>query len=543
LSQEKVLKTLESLGLTKSDAQIYIFLGKKGPQKAIDILKSLKMPRQTLYPAIKDLQGKGIVTATLEHPAKFSAVPFERVLDLFVKAKTEEIQRIQVGRKDLLSDWQSISITETGDESSKFAIIEGRNYIYPRLKQMIEKTKNMLSVISTVPSLVQADQFGLLDAVFSHASEPGIHFRFLTELPEQNLGTMKTLIDRARRAKVSFEARVPELGLKLFTRIVIRDSDEAVFFITPRIETGEQKTDACLWTNCKSLVNSFSAVFEDLWRNSTDIEKLVKIETGKSLPEIRVSRDKKEASCISPPDEKRFEAYRNAFGFEETKETAFLGAEEQKEIMEKIINARRTIVKNSSEEALRFYGSIAQAFIHPPEGSELPDMIIYIAHDNKQSSFGENDSVTIFLPLNTEKGCTHVPVAIITNNPDTRFLAFLMSNLAGTPAEHNCRIVGRDQLDVRVQGNNLFASWTVPVPLLPPKYVLSPGCILFEGEGDLRTTKHTRIAPSGRKQIAEVNGFEAFVTFLSPSVKYRGPGTEGMFFRDSITTSIPASSA
>jgi hypothetical protein len=148
--------------------------------------------------------------------------------------------------------------------------------------------------------------------------------------------------------------------------------------------------------------------------------------------------------------------------------------------------------------------------------------------------------VTIFLSLNTGKGYAWVPVAIITNNSDQHFLAFRMSVYPGTPAEQNCRLVGRDQLDVRVQGNKLFASWTVPIPLLSPKFVLSPGCILFEGEGDLRTTKHTITVP-GRKHIYELNGFEAFVTFLSPSVKYRGPGTEGMFFRDSITTSIPTS--
>jgi sugar-specific transcriptional regulator TrmB len=88
LSQEKVLRTLESLGLTQPDAQIYIFLGKRGAQKAISIAKSLKMSKQTVYRAIKNLQSKGIITATLEHPSRFSAVPFERVLDLFVNRRS-----------------------------------------------------------------------------------------------------------------------------------------------------------------------------------------------------------------------------------------------------------------------------------------------------------------------------------------------------------------------------------------------------------------------------------------------------------------------
>lgn len=71
MSQEKVLKTLESLGLAKLDAQVYIFLGKKGPQKGKDIAKALKIPKQHLYIVLKNLQSKGIVTATLEHPLDF----------------------------------------------------------------------------------------------------------------------------------------------------------------------------------------------------------------------------------------------------------------------------------------------------------------------------------------------------------------------------------------------------------------------------------------------------------------------------------------
>jgi sugar-specific transcriptional regulator TrmB len=55
LSQEKVLKTLQNVGLAESEAQIYVFLGKRGPQKAKDITNALKIPKQNLYPLLKNL--------------------------------------------------------------------------------------------------------------------------------------------------------------------------------------------------------------------------------------------------------------------------------------------------------------------------------------------------------------------------------------------------------------------------------------------------------------------------------------------------------
>jgi HTH-type transcriptional regulator, sugar sensing transcriptional regulator len=239
------------------------------------------MSKQTAYRAIKTLQSKGIITATLEHPSRFTAVPFEKVLDLFVKAKTEEVHRIEDSRKELLSDWQSIALDEAGDQSPRFAVIQGRSFIYPRLKQMIEEAQNQLSIVSTVPGLVRADQFGLLDAVFSHASESRLRFRFLTELSLENLKPMKMLLERVPEG-VSFEGRTPELGLKLISRMLIRDDAEAAFFVSQeRDRTPKDVDDLCLWTNSNAIVNSFKAVFEDLWQNSADIrQKIAELETG-----------------------------------------------------------------------------------------------------------------------------------------------------------------------------------------------------------------------------------------------------------------------
>lgn len=282
ISQENVLKALEGLGLAKLDAQVYVFLGKRGPQKAIDIAKAFKIRKQRLYTIVKNLERKGLVNVTLEHPAKFSALPFEKALDLFVKSKRDEAWRIESGKEELFSDWKSIYIAEAAEKSPKFSVIEGRNFIYPRLRQMIEEARSQLSIISTVSGLVRADQFGLLDDAFNHARRTNTKFRFITELTRENLQTVKRLVDRLPKG-VCFEGRTPEFGQKLTSRMLIRDNEEAVFFVSQQEDkTAKEVDDVCLWTNSDTIVNSFATVFEDLWRNSTDIEKKIKeVETGR----------------------------------------------------------------------------------------------------------------------------------------------------------------------------------------------------------------------------------------------------------------------
>ena len=126
MSEDEVLKTLGSLGLTRIDSQIYICLAKKGPQKGSELSRVSKVKKQQLYRSLKGLQSKGIVYASLEHPARFSAVSFDRVVDLSIKAKMTEAKLIQEKKEEILKSWQSIAVVETTDLAEKFTVIEGR---------------------------------------------------------------------------------------------------------------------------------------------------------------------------------------------------------------------------------------------------------------------------------------------------------------------------------------------------------------------------------------------------------------------------------
>ncbi len=66
-----------------------------------------------------------------------------------------------------------------------------------------------------------------------------------------------------------------------------------------------------------------------------------------------------------------------------------------------------------------------------------------------------------------------------------------------------------------------------------------PGCIIFEGYGNVKSSSVTVINSSGVKIDKEQNWFDAFVTFMHPSSKYSGPGTDGLFARDLIVTMTP----
>jgi len=108
MSHERVIKALMNLGLTPEDADVYVHLERQGPQKARNIREALKMQDQHLYRCLKSLKNKEIVDFTPEHPAEFSAIPFEKALDLLIKAHLKESQNIEQEKEEILSQWRSI---------------------------------------------------------------------------------------------------------------------------------------------------------------------------------------------------------------------------------------------------------------------------------------------------------------------------------------------------------------------------------------------------------------------------------------------------
>jgi sugar-specific transcriptional regulator TrmB len=102
-----MLKMLESLGLKRLDAEVYVYLAQNDPQRAKDLAEALETYKRRLYRSLESLRRQGMVSASQERPALFSAVSFDKVLDQFIKANREEAQRIEENREQILQTWRS----------------------------------------------------------------------------------------------------------------------------------------------------------------------------------------------------------------------------------------------------------------------------------------------------------------------------------------------------------------------------------------------------------------------------------------------------
>lgn len=681
LGEETLKNVLKDFGLTDNEIQVYLTVSKHSPISGTDTAHLIRKDKAQVFRILKNLQTKGFIEATLEIPMRFTPVAFEKVLELSINEKKQQAERIEETKEQLLTYWKNLNRKTLDTSIEKFVVIEGRHKVYSKISQLITEAKTNLCAASTVSGLLRAEQFGIFTNL---KPKQQVKFRLLTELSNQNLTTVKRILKNMTKKQTNIKAKNPDLCLNIFPRMVIKDNQEAVFFITPRNTYNTIEEDnLCLWTNCKDLVEAFSRVFEDLWQNASDIaDKIVELQTPKTNPTEQTNQIQTKYQNILQSAKTEIIAVTSSEGLNEfvdnlphlkqqsesnvvikimapitdknlqivqqlskccrvkhitnnyqkttlidqlhlfqftnaqtntdqqtqtkvslselsakdisytdkpqqvqktkklldelwdnsqapsfiTLESIFSSAasateelpsqdglnvvrkvnalkvtdeqpEMEKDIINRIINAKRLPVKDPTKDLTRIYGFNGQAVIHPPPAFHLPDLMIHAFHNDKQSAYGVEDYMVVYMWLPTPKGPTFVPVTILGDVKKGE--NGLRAVWQGTPAAQNLKIVKKSQLHIQLHANVFFVGWTIPIPLRPTELILPPAAITLEAVGKLNTKSFTINMPNGYKVKIERNGYSAYVTFLHPKSKYHGPGTDGYINRDLIMTTTP----
>ncbi len=101
-------KTLINLGFNKTEALIYLYLTREGPKKPSEIAVALRLRRQQIYKTLSEMQEKGVIRNLCQPSDTLLALPFEKILDLFIKANIEEAKQMIQDKDGLVSSWRSL---------------------------------------------------------------------------------------------------------------------------------------------------------------------------------------------------------------------------------------------------------------------------------------------------------------------------------------------------------------------------------------------------------------------------------------------------
>jgi sugar-specific transcriptional regulator TrmB len=100
------INSLENLGLTLSQAKVYLALLKVGCSNARTVSLFSKVVRQDIYRVLNELIAKGLVAKTLDVPTKFDPVNLEDGLAILYDEKKTELSNLQDRVAELLKNFE-----------------------------------------------------------------------------------------------------------------------------------------------------------------------------------------------------------------------------------------------------------------------------------------------------------------------------------------------------------------------------------------------------------------------------------------------------
>lgn len=298
MDEKRLFEILSELGLTKREADMYIFLAKRGPQKAHSVAAHLKIDGAQTYRSLTSLQEKGIIESTIESPARYLAVPIEPLIETYIKGRKTEITRIETEKNELVDYFKSISTRETDYPMAKFQVVTGRNAIYTRISRMVDQARTEILGLTTSLGIIQEDTAGILDAIIETAkTKKTVQFKMLATITNENLTIMKNLIKKLPTRNSNIEWRHTDLASKVNPRFIIRDDEETTLYMMPQDEMSEPtQQDSGLSIQSRIFVSTLKTSFMEMWRSAINPkDRITELEKGTPREETTIIKDPSEA--------------------------------------------------------------------------------------------------------------------------------------------------------------------------------------------------------------------------------------------------------
>ncbi len=272
------VQTLVDLGLTVSQARVYLALIRAGPSKISAISEISKVARPDIYRTLAKLHDLGLVEQIIKTPLHFEATPLEKSLVSLLDIKTSELRKLRSQTKQLLHALEVKGKPKfLHSEDNQFVLIPPRKAIIARIRASIEGAQRTIDhVISW-----RRFSFGLTSAFtesVKRALARDVKFRFIMEAPPNRNISENVL--KFWRVRPSFQIRFISNRPKTILSII--DAKQLFIIVDP---TANLPDSPALWSNNQSLLSIAQEYFNHLW-NATPENPNYKVDSRQSKQEL-----------------------------------------------------------------------------------------------------------------------------------------------------------------------------------------------------------------------------------------------------------------
>lgn len=259
---DEYVSTLTELGLSVSQAKIYLALAKSRSLKAHEISLISGITRPDVYRVIAQLEKEGFVERTISKPEKFRGISVEKCVAELMQRRLMKTAELQKKTLTLTQNFKRVTEKDEISEGPQFKLIPSRSAVYAKAEKMIR------SVEETICFMALRRRMIAWVSSYSHLLENAltrkVDFRIIIPKPEANERLGEPL--EALMKYPSFDLRLcsvpPNVGFSVWDR-------KEILLSTSSVDTPYPQPT--LWSDNKAAVDLAQDYFDIMWKKAQKI--------------------------------------------------------------------------------------------------------------------------------------------------------------------------------------------------------------------------------------------------------------------------------
>jgi len=255
--QGEEVQTLTELGLTVSQAKVYLELLALEKATGKTLSKRSKVARQEAYRILAELQEKGLVEKIIAMPTEFKPIPIEDCLHILIERKKSELSETEKKAARLLQRFKGKnSKNAPQEEESQFILVPGKGAYFQRTRKVFENAQTSVDAVTTLKRFQSITL--ILDEELKKALKRGVRMQIITEKPEDE----NSLPERIKALEQDPLYRIRYALTPPLAPLMIIDNKEVTIVTSASADLDESPT---LCSNNPNLVAVFRDYFEKAW--------------------------------------------------------------------------------------------------------------------------------------------------------------------------------------------------------------------------------------------------------------------------------------
>jgi len=184
---ENLIARLADCGLDTKSARILIHLASNSPLKASEVGKDLDLSRMDAYNTLRRLQERGLVSSTIDKPARFAGKSISEVFRRLIKLEEQNLNSIRNHLEEIeVSGNLAFYSEHKENQDSSFSVVKNRTNIMGTVDSLISESEREIWLLLGDWGVMHLMRAGILESI-SAAIRRGVEVKIISRVRKETI--------------------------------------------------------------------------------------------------------------------------------------------------------------------------------------------------------------------------------------------------------------------------------------------------------------------------------------------------------------------